>query len=156
MAHSTEAQQAPKHEPRLQFRQHDSGASVDPRRERTASVSLVTQRDSRPHLKHTAKPMRIPPVHLCMLTIVVCTRADRAERASMVWAPTVVLGIQETDIDRENDVKNPDDCDARLTIRAMETRFVGETDASYRCEKARGWTSALVKVVTDRSLSSPY
>ena len=58
-----------------------------------------------------------------MLTIVVCTRADRAEPASMVSAPVVVLGIQETDIDRENDVKNPDDCDARLTIRAMETRF---------------------------------
>ena len=59
-----------------------------------------------------------------MLTIVVCTRTDLAERALMVWAPTVVLGIQETDIDRENDVKNLDDCDARLTIRAMETRFV--------------------------------
>ena len=50
-----------------------------------------------PRLKHTAKPMRIPPsISAEMLTIAVCTHADRAERASMVSVRTVVIMILDS------------------------------------------------------------
>ena len=84
------------------------------------SVNMVAEQSD----DHRDVNENSPSISAEMLTIAVCTRADRAERASMVSVPTVVLEIQETDIDRENDVKNPDDSDARLTVRAMETRCV--------------------------------
>ena len=81
------------------FFQHGSGASVVPGRERSASVLLVVQdmrrAKTRPRLEHTAKQMRISPsIGEEMLTITVCTHANRAERA--YCDPR----FQETDIDR--------------------------------------------------------
>ena len=62
-------------------------------------------RETRPRLKHTAKPVIISPsISAEMLTIAVCTHADRAERAPMVSIHSVVVVI---------------DCSV---VRAMETR----------------------------------
>ena len=61
----------------------------------TVSVPVVMRRvKTSPRLKHTAKPMRIlPSISAEMLTIAVCTHADRAERASMASIRTVVIVI---------------------------------------------------------------
>ena len=71
-------------------------------------MSFVTRRENRPRLRHTAKPTRFSPfISAEMLTIAACTRADRAERASMMSVPTDVRGIQEADIDGDEQCEDP-------------------------------------------------
>ena len=98
---TTSTAQTPNEPTTPKFFQHGSGASVGQGRERPASVLLVVQVlqrvKTRPRLKHTAKPMRIlPSISAEMLTIAVCTHADRAERASMVSVRTVVIVILDS------------------------------------------------------------
>ena len=82
--------------------------------------------ETRARLKHTAKPMRISPMSISaeMLTIAVCTHADRAERAfDGVHSPSGDCdpGFRETDIDGDKLCENLDDCGACSIVRAMET-----------------------------------
>ena len=75
-----------------------------------------------------------------MLTITVCTHADRAERASMVSIRTdviLIFGFQETDIDGDKVCENLDDYADRMRLR-------------IRCELAV-WKDSCLNVLDDGS-----
>ena len=79
------------------FFQHGSGAAVLVAVEQGAFSQRVQQCLCLWLLRHTAEPMRISPsIRAEVLTIAVCTHADRAEPASMVSVRTVVIMILDS------------------------------------------------------------
>ena len=95
----------------------------------TVSVPLVMRRGkTSTRLKHTAKPMKISPVHQCRnvddCRMHTCgprgTCVDGVSSHSGDYDP----GFRETDIDGDTVCENLDDCGDCSVVRAMETRCV--------------------------------
>ena len=108
----------------------------------TVSVPVVMRRVKRsPRLKHTAKPLRISPVHQCRnfddCRMHTCGRAERASMVSVRTVVVVILDSGRRTSTAISYVKTLDDCGACSIVRAMETRCVRESDASYQCGKVR-------------------
>ena len=107
VAHSPEALHNQAMSPRPIFFQHGSGATVGPGRECSAGVLLVVQvmrrTETRPRLKHTAKPKKVSSVHHCR-HVDDCRMHTCGPRGTWVggvnsYSCDCDPGFQETDID---------------------------------------------------------
>ena len=96
--------------------------------QRVACGAGYATSETRPRLKHTAKPMRISPVHKCR-NVDDCRMHTCGPRGTCVdgvnsYSCDHDPGFQQTDIDGDKLCENIADCGACSIVQAMETRCV--------------------------------
>ena len=92
--------------------------------QRVACGAGYATSETRPLVKHTAKPMRLSTVHQCG-NVDDCRMHTCGQHGGVnLYSCDCDLGFQKTDIDGYEACENLDDCDACSIVQAMETGCV--------------------------------